>query len=153
MIKKAIYSWRGVIDKDYVILDDLSNYAVGKKIIVNFRPMNNNADISESYFNNNIVLNIFVDNEVCEECLHDSCNLNKCIKLNVDYLLFEAITKINNGYKPNKKEKNNLKVFDDFILEILSKSKSNEVIIHNKYNDKLFKFGKDFSGYYNFEEV
>ena len=62
--------------------------------------------------------------------------------------MFEAISKINRGYKPNKKERNNLKVFDDFILEILSKSKSNEVIIHHKYDNKLFRFEKDYSGYY-----
>lgn len=152
-IKKAIFSWRGTIDKDYIILDNLSNYEVGKKIIINFKPMNDDSTISESYFNNNIVFNIFVDNDVCGECLHDSCTLNKCIKLNVDYLLFEAISKINRGYKPNKKERNNLKVFDDFILEILSKSKSNEVIIHHKYDNKLFRFEKDYSGYYNFEEA
>ena len=150
-IKKAIFSWRGTIDKDYIILDDLSNYEVGKKIIVNFKPMNYDTNISESYFNNNIVFNIFVDNDVCEECLHDACNKNKCIKLNIDYLLFEAITKINAGYKPNKKEKNNLKVFDDFMLELLSKSKSNNVIIRPKYTNKLFIFEKDYSGYYNFD--
>ena len=73
--------------------------------------------------------------------------------MNIDYLLFEAITKINAGYKPNKKEKNNLKVFDDFMLELLSKSKSNNVIIRPKYTNKLFIFEKDYSGYYNFEEA
>ncbi len=153
MIKSSISAWRGSIKRDHVIINELPNFIISKRISIDFKP----NKVSETKFKNNfknyISFNIIVNNDSCDEdfCIGDSCEMQNCVKLNVDYLLFEAIKKINKGYKPNKNEKENLIVFDDFIDELLSKKGDNELSILYKANESSFKFKSSSGNYYSLE--
>ncbi|WP_405310589.1 DNA phosphorothioation-dependent restriction protein DptF [Methanobrevibacter sp.] len=153
MIKSSILEWRGSIKKDYVIINELPNFIISKRISVDFKPNKSSETNLKNNFKNHISFNVIVNNDFCdsEYCIGDSCEKQKCVKLNVDYLLFEAIEKINKGYKPNKNEKENLIVFDDFIDEILSKKGDNELSILYKSNNSYFKFKSSSGNYYSLE--
>ena len=153
MIKSSILAWRGSIKRDYVVINELPNFIVSKRISVYFKLNKPSETKLKNNFKNYISFNIIVNNDFCENeyCIGDSCEKQKCVKLNVDYLLFEAIEKINKGYKPNKNEKENLIVFDDFIDEILSKKGDNELSILYKSNESSFKFKRSSGDYYSLE--
>ena len=153
MIKSSILEWRGSIKKDYVIINELPNFIISKRISVDFKPNKSSETNLKNNFKNHISFNVIVNNDFCdsEYCIGDYCEKQKCVKLNVDYLLFEAIEKINKGYKPNKNEKENLIVFDDFIDEILSKKGDNELSILYKSNNSYFKFKSSSGNYYSLE--
>ena len=153
MIKSSILAWRGSIKKDYVVINELPNFIISKRVSIDFKPNRSSENKFRNNFKNYISFNIIVNNDFCDEeyCIGDSCEKQKCVKLNVDYLLFEAIEKINKGYKPNKNEKENLIVFDDFIDEILSKKGDNELSILYKSNESSFKFKSSSGNYYSLE--
>lgn len=153
MIKSSILAWRGSIKKDYVIINELPDFIISKRISIDFKQNKSSETKFKNNFKNYISFNILVNNDFCDEdyCIGDSCEEQKCVKLNVDYLLFEAIEKINNGYRPNKNEKENLIVFDDFIDEILSKKGDNELSILYKSNESSFKFKCSSGNYYSLE--
>lgn len=147
-LSKAILAWSGSIKQDYVIIDTLPNFNIAKRINIDFQPISKIETTLKSNFKSSISYNVHVNGDLCDgDCKHSACDKQKCIKLNVDYLLFEAIMKINKGYKPNKNEKENLIVFDEFIQEILSKTNNNELLIYYINSNKSFKFRKS-SGYY-----
>jgi len=150
-LNKAILAWSGSIKQDYIIIDTLPNFNIAKRINIDFQPIPKIETMLKNNFKSSISYNVHVNGELCEGvCKHSLCNKQKCIKLNVDYSLFEAIIKINKGYKPNKNEKENLIVFDDFIHEILYKTNNNELLIYyinSNNSNKSFKFRKS-SGYY-----
>ena len=152
-IERAIFKWKGSIKNDYIIIDNLPNFDISKKISLDFRKneiINKNV---ENRFKDVISFNFLVDEQECtKDCLGDSCTFNNCVTLKVDYLLFEIIYKINKGYKPNKNEKENLLVFNEFIENILNKSKSKQLLIHHKEENKFFKFKKSSGSYYTFAE-
>ena len=153
MIKSAILAWRGSIKKDYVVINELPNFIISKRVSIDFKPNKSSETKFKNNFKNYISFNIIVNNDFCDDeyCIGDSCEKQKCVKLNVDYLLFEAIEKINKGYKPNKNEKENLIVFDDFIDELLSKKGDNELSILYKANESSFKFKSSSGNYYSLE--
>ena len=153
MIKSSILAWRGSIKKDYVVINELPNFIISKRVSIDFKPNKSSETKFKNNFKNYISFNIIVNNDFCDDeyCIGDSCEKQKCVKLNVDYLLFEAIEKINKGYKPNKNEKENLIVFDDFIDELLSKKGDNELSILYKPNESSFKFKSSSGNYYSLE--
>lgn len=147
-VNKAILTWSGSIRQDYIIIDTLPSFNIAKRINIDFQPVSKIKTTLKNNFKSSISYNVHVDGGVCEgECNQPFCTKQNCIKLNIDYLLFESITKINKGYQPNKNEKENLIVFDDFIHELLSKTKNNELLIYYVKSNKSFKFRKS-SGYY-----
>lgn len=152
-VEHAIFKWKGSIKNDYLIIDNLPNFDVSKKISLDFRKNEVIDKTVENRFKDFISFNFLVDEQECmEECHGDQCVFNNCVNLKVDYLLFEIIYKINKGYKPNKNEKENLLVFNDFIDNILNKSKSKQLLIHHKEENVFFKFKKSSGNYYTFAE-
>ena len=152
-IELAIFRWKGSIKNDYLIIGNLPNFEVSKKISLDFRKNEIMDKTVKNRFKDYISFNFLVDEQECiEDCLGDQCNLNNCVKLKVDYLLFEIIYKINKGYKPNKNEKENLLVFNEFIESILMKSRGKQLLIHHKEENKFFKFKKSSGNYYSFVE-
>ena len=142
-VNKAILTWSGSIRQDYIIIDSLPSFNIAKRINIDFQQIPEIKTTLKNNFKNSISYNVHVGGEVCDgECKQSFCTKQSCIKLNIDYLLFESITKINKGYQPNKNEKENLIVFDDFIQELVSKTNNNELLIYH------LKSNKSFSGYY-----
>lgn len=153
-VKKSILQWKGTVKPDYIVIDELPSFTISKRILLDYKTTVNLENEFKNSFKNNIQFNIIVNGNSCDEdiCRGNSCSEYKCIKLNIDYLLFEAIYKINKGYKPNKNEKENLIVFDELIEELLSMKGDNELLISYSDNKRSFKF-KSLSGdYYTLEE-
>lgn len=152
-IKKSILAWKGSIKKDYIIIDETSHFIISKRVVIDFKHMLPSENDFTNTFKNYISFNIYVNEDSCSNdfCIGESCNEHKCIILDVDYLLFDAINKINQGYKPNKNEKENLVVFDEFIDDVLSRKGDNELLISYKSNDKSFKFKSLSGNYYSLE--
>ena len=50
---------------------------------------------------------------------------------------------MNNGYEPNKKQKQDLIVFNSFIDDILFKTNNDELLIFNKTEGKFFEASKN----------
>lgn len=147
-LNKAILTWSGSVKQDYVIIDRLPSFNIAKRINIDFQPIPKLKTSLKNSFKSSISYNVHVNGEVCEgDCKGVLCEKQNCVKLNIDYLLFESITKINNGYQPNKNEKENLIVFNDFIHEMVSKTANNELLIVYTNSKKSFKFRKS-SGYY-----
>ena len=147
-LTKAILTWSGSVKQDYVIIDKLPSFNIAKRINIDFQPISKLNTSLKNSFKSSISYNVHVNGEICEgDCNGALCEKHDCVKLNIDYLLFESITKINNGYQPNKNEKENLIVFNDFIQEMLSKTNNNELLIVYTNSKKSFKFRKS-SGYY-----
>lgn len=147
-LNKAILSWSGSIKQDYIIIDTLPSFNIAKRINIDFQPISKINTTLKNNFKSSISYNVHVNGELCEgECNNSVCDKKECIKLNIDYLLFESIIKINKGYQPNKNEKENLIVFDDFIHDVLSKTNNNELLVYYINSNKSFKFRKS-SGYY-----
>lgn len=152
-IEKSIFKWKGSIKNDYIIIDNLPNFDVSKKLSLDFRKNEVIDKDIKHRFKDFISFNFLIDEQECmEKCTGDQCNFNNCVNLKVDYLLFEIIYKINKGYRPNKNEKENLLVFNDFIDNILIKSKSKQLLLHHKEENKFFKFKKSSGNYYSFAE-
>lgn len=127
-IKQAIYNWKGSIRTSHLIIDDLENFIVSKKIKLN---LSFNAPTFNS--KNKFHVEIFVD-----------CSIgNDTTTLNMDYRLCKLILKMNNGYEPNKKQKQDLIVFNSFIDDILFKTNNDELLIFNKTEGKFFEASKN----------
>ena len=146
-LNKSMLSWAGSIKQEYILIDKLPSFSIGQRLSIDFQPFDKSVGSLKNNFSNSINFNVHADGNLCETCKYSSCNQQKCVKLNIDYLLFESITKINEGYQPNKHEKENLLIFDDFIQEILYKSNNKELLIYDSDSNKYFKFKKS-SGYY-----
>ena len=153
-IETAIFRWKGSLNKGYIIVDDLPNFKIAKELDIMYKPVKV-KNSSLNIFKKEISFKIFVgdDNYCTEDC--DACSkpIRKCVDLNVDYLLFEYIMKMTEGYKPNKNETENLILFDEFISDLISKSKNNQIFIHIKRNSHEFKFKKLPNGEYKLRRV
>lgn len=152
-VRKSILEWRGTTKRDYIVIDELPSFTISKRVLIDFKPNMTPKIEVKNNFKNNIQFNVHINDDFCdgEFCSGESCKEHKCVKLNIDYLLFESINKINKGYKPNKNEKENLIIFNDFIDEILSKKGDNELLISYSPNTKLFKFKRLSGNYYTLE--
>ena len=150
-VKNSILRWKGMLKKDVILIDELHNFKIGNSFDIDFKRTEPITNTTRNKFKTYIQFNVlYGGNECFNEC-SSYCNLNNCVKLEIDYHLCESIIKISNGYQPNKIEKQNLVVFDDFIGSLLSKININQLLIENKRSKKIFKFKKS-SGEYSFEE-
>lgn len=148
-IKNSIFKWKGEIDKDIISIDKVGDFEIGAPLDIAY---NSNYSPSSQHPNKckiNISYNFLLNGEECEKSCPCDDKLN-CVSLDIDYLLFESIMKIDNGYRPNKKERENLMVFNDFINSLLLKNNKKETIVKNIVKNDSYKFKKS-SGMYIFE--
>ena len=71
------------------------------------------------------------------------------IPLEIDYSLYSTICKLNEGYKPNKLEKENLILFEEFINNLINESASDILIVKNIDLDVnfTFEYNEDFDSF------
>ena len=135
-IEAAIFNWKGQYENNYLCVKTLKNF----KIYQEFKLLYTGDIISL----NNSNINRFKNN------IHLEFFNNKYLDL--DYSLYEAITRINRGYKPNKKEQEYLLIFDNFINELIHFQKTNKYIIYETDTEKVFKLEENESfGIFNFK--
>lgn len=133
-VKNAIFKWKGEIRQNILLIDQLDNFKIGKEVKIELDNIEKD--------------NLHMENSIKFHC---SLNDNSSIILNMDYSLYDMIIKINDGYKPNKLEKQNLIVFDDFIKKILSQNDSDSLFIEYSKENKNFTFKKQSDEIYSFD--
>lgn len=144
-VKGAVFRWKGSPKKNYILIEELSNFNIAEKI--DLKPVlvssNSLGDDLNNRFKTDILLKFKVNNK------------ENIIPLSIDYTLYRMITKLNNGYKPNKNDKEDLVIFNEFIDELIKNGSSDEELLIEDINNKLnftLEFDSTFDEF-KFEQV
>ena len=126
-VKGAVFRWKGSPKKNYILIEELSNFNIAEKIDLKLDLSNvqNTVDDLNNRFKTDILLKFKVNNN------------ENSIPLNIDYTLYKMITKLNNGYKPNKNDKEDLVIFNEFIDELIKNGSSDEELLIEDINNNL----------------
>lgn len=138
-IRMGILKWNGEADKNSINIflgKNQTNYKVSEKISLKADTGNlpTNTDNELIKFFSTVTV-IFKGNGEDNE-----------YKIEVDYPLYKLLTRINNGYRPNKKDKNQFINFVDFINKVEEAGSQNEELIFsekNTENNRQFKLEYD----------
>ncbi|WP_232233809.1 DNA phosphorothioation-dependent restriction protein DptF [Bacillus sp. J33] len=142
-IKTALYKWKGSPKKDYIYLNKPSDkYRLSQKL--NLKPTiehlkTNPKEILDS-FKSSIVL-----------AYHDGNAENK-IFLDIDYPLYSLLRKVQEGYRPNKKDEEDAIKFVEFIEKVMAfGDKKKELLVYFPKDNKFYIIKKDDFGAFVFE--
>lgn len=118
-VKGAVFRWKGSPKKNYILIEELSNFNIAEKIDLkpDLSNLQNQVEDLGSRFKTDILLKFKVNNN------------DEIIPLNIDYTLYTMITKLNRGYKPNKNDKEDLIIFREFIDELIKNGSSDEELL------------------------
>lgn len=135
-VKEAIFNLKGSIKKGYICIDELESFKVSKELKLKYYP-----DLFDVVHENKLSNRFKTSIKVIF-----SASQGEKIPLEVDFPLYSAICKLNNGYKPNKVEKENLVLFDEFINNLINESSSDDLIVRNTNFDVdfIFEYAEDF---------
>lgn len=144
-VKSAVFRWKGSPKKNYILIEELSNFNIAERIDLKPDLSNLQSPIGElgSRFKRDILLKFKVNNN------------EEIITLNIDYTLYTMITKLNRGYKPNKNDKEDLVIFREFIDELIKKGSSDEELLIEDIDHKInftLEFDSTFDEF-KFEQV
>jgi len=129
-VKKAIFNLKGSNKKDYICIDELDSFKVSKELKLKYSP--DKFEISSEHSSNRFKTSI--------KLFFSVAHSKDKIPLNVDYPLYSAICKLNKGYKPNKVERENLILFEEFINNLIDETPSEDLIVRNIDFDVNFTF-------------
>lgn len=127
-IKEAIFQWKGSNEKNMMCINILDSFKVYKSLRLK------QVDRSKKYLS------------------EDSCNRfkteikivfllqsnNEEISLNVDYSLYESISKLLNGFRPSQSDREDLINLDEFINDLLSKDSEKDLFVVSLNRDAKF---------------
>ena len=136
-VKEAIFNLKGSVKKGYVCIDELESFKVSKELKLKY--YSDSFDVAyEDKLANRFKTSIKVI---------FSASQGEKKSLEVDFPLYSAICKLNDGYKPNKVEKENLVLFDEFINNLINETSSDDLIVRNiDLNvDFVFEYAEDFN--------
>lgn len=117
-IEQAVFKWKGNLSNDYICIENLNKFKIGKVLNMKF---NGISTIGSD-------LNRFKTSMALPFCKHDNLN-DGSVNLNLDYSLYEVITKLVKGYKPNNLEQKDLILFNEFIDNLILANSTNECLI------------------------
>lgn len=136
-VKEAVFNWKGKPkkNKEYIFLEETSkDMNIAQSL--NIRPYVNHLNTQESdilYRFKNVIKIGFQDENKTEQAF-----------LEIDFPLYQKILKVLNGYRPNKKDKEDAIQFIEFIDKLLKLSKKeDELMIYDHTEDLLFKLEYD----------
>lgn len=134
-VRDGILKWNGEAEKGHI------NIFIGKNQIKykTSEELELKMDISNLPNNEDIELIKFV---TTLEVRYKNDNVKDSYEIDVDYLLFELLSKVNNGYRPNKKDKNHFIKFIEFINKIESAGSQKDkltFIEKNREENKKYK--------------
>lgn len=141
-INDAIFNWKEQFDKK-ICIDVLNSFKIYKSLKLEpipdtfEKPLTEDDDL-RNRFKTEIKTYFSLNN-----------NENK-IPLSVDFSLYEYIIKLKNGFKPNKSDKEDLTVFDEFIHRLIEDSEKELYVVSLNSNEK-FSFDKKF-GIFEFKK-
>ncbi len=138
-VKDGVVKWNGVADKNSI------NIFIGKNQIKYkiSEYLELKADTSNLPSNAEIKLEKFL---TTIEVKYKSDKTNKSYGIDIDFPLYELLRRVGNGYRPNKKDKNQFIKFIEFMNKIESAGSQNEELIFtekNRDNNKKFKLEYD----------
>lgn len=128
-IKNAVFKWKGIPKKEYIILRDINGlFEVSQKLNFKEIPPKNIKQVNK--LENRFKTTIKIDFQTIN---------GDIVTINLDYKLYEIINRINKGYCPNKNDRENLLVFDEFIGKLVKSGvEENNVYIKHSSNDITF---------------
>ena len=142
-IKNSIYKWKGSPKKDYIFINKpTEKYRLSERLnlhptIAHLRP--NTEEVLES-FKSSILL-----------AYHDGNNNNQ-IYLDIDYPLYSLLLKVQEGYRPNKKDEEDAIRFVEFIEKLMIYGeKKKELLVHFPSDHKDYAIKRDDFGAFVFE--
>ncbi|MBU5310511.1 DNA phosphorothioation-dependent restriction protein DptF [Tissierella carlieri] len=149
-VKNGILRWNGESDKDQI------NIFMGKKQI----KYKISEDIELKVDTSNLPENEEVELKKFATILslqYKSEKLEKAYEVNIDFNLYRLLIQVNNGYRPNKKDKNNFINFIEFINKLEETGSQNQKLIftekNREYNNKYkLEYDAEFE-YYRFVEI
>ncbi|MGE7118865.1 DNA phosphorothioation-dependent restriction protein DptF [Peribacillus sp. NPDC046944] len=141
-VKTIIFKWKGSPEKDYIFLNRPNkNYRLAQKM--NLKPTiehleENKKDILEA-FKSSILL------------AYEGINDQK-IFLDIDYPLFQLLTKVYEGYRPNKKDEEDAIKFVEIMEKLISLGdKKKEMLVCFPSDNRSYKIKRDDFGAIVFE--
>ena len=144
-VKEGIINWNGEAEKDHINIflgKNQLKYKVSERIDIkpdlNNLPKNDEDDLKK--FIGTLKLK------------YKGNNSDQSYEIDVDYKLYKLLVQVNNGYRPNKKDKNYFINFIEFINKVVETGSQNEELIFmekNKEENKKFKleFDEEFETY------
>ncbi len=148
-VKEGAFRWNGEADDNGMVVfigEPQTRYVISQTVDVKPSLINlKKKDSNRLYQFSNTIFLRFEDNKS-----------SKCFEVEVDYTLYELLSKILKGYRPNMKDKNlNIK-FNNFVSQLGFAGSKDEVVIikeKNAISNKVYKleYSNDFG--YTFEVV
>lgn len=134
-IKLAIFKWKGSPKKGYIYLDKPSEtYRLSQKL--NLQP-----SIDHLKSNTEVVLDSFKTSIVI--AYYDGSIENKLL-LDIDFPLYQLLTKVIEGYRPNKKDEEDAIQFVEFIEKLMEfGEKKKEMLIYFPKDNRFYTIKRD----------
>lgn len=142
-MKVSIFKWRGSPKKDYIYMDRVSNkYRLSQKL--NLRPTIEHLKDSSSEILDTFKSSILLG-------YRDEKGENKLF-LEIDYKLYELLSKVQEGYRPNKKDEEDAINFKEFVDKLMAfGDKKKEMLIHFPSDNRFYLVKQDDFGSFVFE--
>lgn len=131
-VNAAIFKYKGSIKKGFICIDELESFKVYKqlKLKSSYYPQNKDElrDNDVNRFRNTITISSSVKGSEGN------------VLLNLDYTLYNYIKKLNAGFKPNKSNKEDLRILDEFISALLPNGENDYLLVNNLSTENTFEF-------------
>lgn len=134
-IKSAIFNWKGTPKKDYIYVNKADEkFRLAQQL--NLKPYANHLKHSSEEILSSFKSTILIG-------YHDGDSSNKEF-LDIDFPLYELLMKVQEGYRPNKKDKEDAIKFVEYIEKLMAFGEQrNEMLIHYPDDKKYYKIKKD----------
>ncbi len=137
-IKDGILKWNGEAEKNHINIfvgKTQVKYKVSEKLELK-------ADTSSLPINKDSELIKFLTEM---EIRYKGDNLDTSCSIDIDYSLYDLLIRVGNGYRPNKKDKNNFIKFIEFINKIeCAGSQNNQLTFTEKNREENKKYRLEF---------
>ncbi|GAA0503161.1 hypothetical protein GCM10008986_33500 [Salinibacillus aidingensis] len=142
-VKTAIFKWKGSPKKDYVYINKESDkFRLAQK-------MNLKPTIDHINPNENEVLETFKPTIILA---YQDINNKNTIQLDIDFPLYNLLTRVQEGYRPNKKDEEDAIKFMEFLDKLMSfGQKKDEMLVYFKADQRYYSISKDDFGSFVFE--
>ncbi len=141
-IKDAIFLWKGSNEKNKICIDTLNSFKVYKNLRLK------HVDKSKKHFSDKSINRFKTEIKIIFLLQSNK----EQIPLNVDFSLYESISKLLKGFKPNQSDKDDLINLDEFINALLSKDSEKDLFVVSlnrnekfslEYNSGIVEFIKE----------
>ncbi|MBX9955708.1 DNA phosphorothioation-dependent restriction protein DptF [Peribacillus simplex] len=141
-VKKAIFNWKGSPKKNYIYLNKpVEKFRLAQKLHLkpNIQEYEENRKESLGAFKSSIVL-MYIGNH------------SEKIVLEIDFPLFQLLSKVQEGYRPNKKDEEDAIKFVEFVEKLMSLGdKKKEMLVYFPSDNRFYMIKRNDYGLIGFE--